>query len=125
MEFSKDLNAASATPLILTILREQPSYGYAIIKRVAKLSGGQLNWAEGMLYPVLHRLEKQGQIESYWNVSETGRKRKYYRLKEQGLEALHEQQQQWSMMHDILERSWRNVSSKPVVESGSLPVFLL
>src|SRR6185295_11946872 len=56
MDMSKDLVAASATPLVLAILAEGDSYGYAIIKRVAELSGGQLQWTDGMLYPVLHRL---------------------------------------------------------------------
>ena len=60
MPVSKDLVAASATPLILSILAEGDSYGYAIIKRVRELSGGQMEWTDGMLYPVLHRLEKQG-----------------------------------------------------------------
>src|SRR6266516_4541859 len=59
MDVSKDLVAASATPLVLAILAEGDSYGYAIIKRVAELSGGHLQWTDGMLYPVLHRLEDQ------------------------------------------------------------------
>ena len=60
MDMGKDLVAASATPLVLAILAEGDSYGYAIIKRVAELSGGHLQWTDGMLYPVLHRLERQG-----------------------------------------------------------------
>ena len=80
MELSKDLVAASATPLVLAILAEGDSYGYAIIKRVAELSGGQLQWTDGMLYPVLHRLERQGYVAAKWGESETGRKRKYYRI---------------------------------------------
>ena len=78
MAVSKDLVAASATPLILSILSDGESYGYAIIKRVHELSGGQLQWSDGMLYPVLHRLVKQKLIQCRWWESETGRKRKYY-----------------------------------------------
>jgi hypothetical protein len=52
MDMSKDLVAASATPLVLAILAEGDSYGYAIIKRVTELSGGHLQWTDGMLYPV-------------------------------------------------------------------------
>jgi PadR family transcriptional regulator, regulatory protein PadR len=111
MEFPKDLNAASASPLILAILQEKPSYGYAIIKRVAQLSDGQLQWAEGMLYPVLHRLEKSGQIEAFWKDSESGRKRKYYRIKEPGVEALQTHKEQWMAMHNILKESWKNIRS--------------
>ena len=62
MDMGKDLVAASATPLVLAILAEGDSYGYAIIKRVAELSGGHLQWTDGMLYPVLHRLERQGYV---------------------------------------------------------------
>ena len=84
MDMSKDLVAASATPLVLAILAEGDSYGYAIIKRVAELSGGHLQWTDGMLYPVLHRLERQGWVSAKWSESENGRKRKYYRITKEG-----------------------------------------
>ncbi|HET9863138.1 MAG TPA: PadR family transcriptional regulator, partial [Steroidobacteraceae bacterium] len=74
MELGKDLVAASARTLVLGILAEADSYGYAIIKRVAELSGGHLQWTDGMLYPVLHRLERQGHVSTRWGESETGRK---------------------------------------------------
>src|SRR5215470_1349252 len=77
MELGKDLVAASATPLVLAILAHGDSYGYAIIKRVTELSGGQLQWSDGMLYPVLHRLERQGHVAAKWSESDNGRKRKY------------------------------------------------
>ena len=66
MNISKDLVAASAAPLVLAILAEGDSYGYAIIKRVGELSGGRLRWTDGMLYPVLHRLERLGYVEASW-----------------------------------------------------------
>lgn len=108
MNISKDLIAASATPLILAILRENDSYGYAIIKRVKEMSENQMVWTEGMLYPVLHRLEEQQLIESYWNKSDTGRQRKYYRILERGRQELEYQKQQWEMVHSALARSWGN-----------------
>lgn len=106
MNVSKDLIAASATPLILAILKENDSYGYAIIKRVKEMSDNQLVWTEGMLYPVLHRLEEQQLIESYWNKSEAGRKRKYYRIKDAGLSELELQRHQWEVVHAALTRTW-------------------
>ena len=106
MAVSKDLVAASATPLILSILSEGENYGYAIIKRVHKLSGGQMQWTDGMLYPVLHRLEKQELIQSRWGVSETGRKRKYYQIKEKGTKALREQKNQWKVVYSTLRQLW-------------------
>ena len=84
MDINKDLVAATATPLVLSILAEGDSYGYAILKRVSELSGGELQWTDGMLYPVLHRFEPQGYIKGKWGTSETGRKRKYYHLTKQG-----------------------------------------
>jgi DNA-binding PadR family transcriptional regulator len=108
MNVSKDLVAASATPMILAILIENDSYGYSIIKRVKELSDNKLVWTEGMLYPVLHRLEEQELIESYWKSSETGRKRKYYRIKEAGLNELELQKKQWDMVHSALSKTWEN-----------------
>jgi PadR family transcriptional regulator PadR len=52
MELAKDLVAASAIPILLSILNEADSYGYSIIKRVKELSGNEMNWTEGMLYPI-------------------------------------------------------------------------
>lgn len=106
MELNKDLVAASATPLVLAILAEGDSYGYAVIKRVAELSRGQLQWTDGMLYPVLHRLERQELIAAKWGVSETGRKRKYYRITKQGLAQLAAQKEQWQMVDKTLRGIW-------------------
>src|SRR5512137_441661 len=105
LPISKELTAASATPLVLGILAAGDSYGYAIIKRVRELSGGALEWTEGMLYPVLHRLEEQGSVESYWVGSEGGRRRKYYRITPAGGEALASQVEQWRMVDSALQRS--------------------
>ena len=106
MDLSKDLVAASATPLVLAILAEGESYGYAIIKRVADLSGGQLEWTDGMLYPVLHRLERQGQVSAKWSESEIGRKRKYYRITADGRKQLATQRQQWQAVDSALRGIW-------------------
>jgi PadR family transcriptional regulator PadR len=106
MELGKDLVAASATPLVLAILMEGDSYGYAIIKRVATLSGGHLHWTDGMLYPVLHRLERQGLVSTRWGTSESGRKRKYYRITKDGRLQLVTQRQQWQVVDDTLRGIW-------------------
>ena len=106
MELNKDLVAASATPLVLAILAEGDSYGYAVIKRVAELSRGHLQWTDGMLYPVLHRLERQDLVAAKWGVSETGRKRKYYRITKQGLAQLADQKEQWVMVDKALRGIW-------------------
>ena len=106
MAVSKDLVAASATPLVLSILSEGENYGYAIIKRVRELSGGELQWTDGMLYPVLHRLERQKLIQSRWREAETGRKRKYYKIRESGIKVLKEHRGQWQVVYSALSQLW-------------------
>ena len=106
MDLGKDLVAASATPLVLAILAEGDSYGYAIIKRVTELSGGHLQWTDGMLYPVLHRLERQGYVAAKWRASDSGRRRKYYRLTKEGRTQLDAQRKQWQVVDDTLRGLW-------------------
>lgn len=107
MDIEKDLVAASATPLVLSILSEGESYGYAIIKRVGEVSGGELEWTDGMVYPLLHRLERRGLIEAVWGRSETGRRRKYYRLTPAGAEHLAGQRRQWQTVDKALRGIWQ------------------
>ena len=106
MQVDKDLVAASAAPLVLAILQEGESYGYAIIKRVAELSDGELQWTDGMLYPVLHRLERRGHAESRWGRSDAGRRRKYYRLTRQGEQELARHRRQWEVVDSALRALW-------------------
>jgi len=107
VNIDKDLVAASATPLVLAILSEGESYGYAIIKRVADLSGGELQWTDGMLYPLLHRLERNGLVEAFWSRSESGRDRKYYRLTRSGAKHLDRHRRQWQVVDRAMRGIWR------------------
>jgi PadR family transcriptional regulator, regulatory protein PadR len=109
MDLGKDLVAASATPLVLAILAEGDSYGYAIIKRVTELSGGHLQWTDGMLYPVLHRLERQGHVAARWRASDNGRRRKYYRITKEGRALLAAHRKQWQVVDDTLRGIWLRV----------------
>lgn len=103
---SKALTAASSKPLILAILSHGESYGYQIIKNVTRLSGGTLDWTEAMLYPVLHRMERDGLIQSSWRRSGAGRRRKYYVLTKQGRAALAAERAAWLDVHRVLETLW-------------------
>ena len=109
MEINRDLIAASSTPIVLSILAEQDSYGYAILQRVRELSGGLMEWTDGMLYPVLHRLERLGHVEARWEVAESGRRRKYYRLTSRGRAQLAEAREQWQAVDATLRGVWRAV----------------
>jgi DNA-binding PadR family transcriptional regulator len=117
MSINKDLVAASSTPLVLAILAEGDSYGYAILKRVRELSGGELEWTDGMLYPVLHRLERSGLVESQWEKAKSGRKRKYYRVTEAGREQLANERRQWRTVDQTLRKLWSALTE--VVGIGS------
>lgn len=98
----KELVAASAEPLILSLLSRGESYGYAIIQEIKVRSGGELQWTDGMLYPVLHRLEHRGLIKSQWKEADNGRKRKYYSLKKDGKRALDKHHEQWTVVNSVL-----------------------
>lgn len=125
MEINKDLIAASSTPIVLAILAEEDSYGYAILQRVRELSGGHLEWTDGMLYPVLHRLGRLGYVEARWEVAESGRRRKYYRITSQGREQLDEHRRQWQAVDATLRGIWHTfalaVPSDHPAPAASLP----
>ena len=104
---SRELVAASSRPLILSILSEGESYGYAIIQRVKELTDGQLQWTEGMLYPVLHKLEQEGVITADWKQPEGERRRKYYRLNQKGHTALAREQADWNTVNTALTSLWK------------------
>ncbi len=115
MRVDKDLVAASATPLVLAILAEGETYGYAILKRVRALSAGELDWTDGMLYPLLHRLRRLGFVTTEWRVAE-GRRRQYYMLTDDGRVALADRQRQWAAVTRALSGVWPG--------SGALPTAL-
>ncbi|MET4570049.1 PadR family transcriptional regulator [Rhodanobacter soli] len=120
MAINKDLIAASSTPIVLAILAEGDSYGYAIIQRVRELSGGHMEWTDGMLYPVLHRLERLGQIEARWEIAESGRRRKYYRITAAGRDQLAEERRQWQAVDATLRSIWKALSvAGPVIRPAS------
>jgi DNA-binding PadR family transcriptional regulator len=100
----KNLAGASAKPIILSLLLTGESYGYQIIKRVRLVSGGTLEWTSAMLYPVLHRMEKDGLIRSEWKASDENRLRKYYSITEQGLTELTLEKEQWRGVQEALQK---------------------
>ncbi len=108
---SPKLVAASSVPLVLSILSHGESYGYAILQRVRRLSEGRIEWTEGMLYPVLHRLERSGMIAAHWGESKSGRKRKYYRLAAPGEAALVAEREEWGAVDAVLRTLWEGGSA--------------
>ena len=106
MQIDKDLVAASAMPLVLAILAEGESYGYAILKRIRELSGGELEWTDGMLYPLLHRLHRLGYVTREWRTPPEGRRRRYYAITDDGRAALVDHKRQWLTVARALGDVW-------------------
>ena len=119
---NKDLVAATSTPLVLAILAEGDTYGYAILKRVRELSGGGLEWTDGMLYPVLHRLERSALVQSRWERTESGRRRKYYRVTKAGREQLAEERRQWRTVDETLRKVWSVLADSALGDGSPVPV---
>ena len=106
MRVTKDLVAASATPMVLGILAQGESYGYAILKRVRELSDGELEWTDGMLYPLLERLHRLGYVTRQWRTPPQGRRRRYYAITEEGHAALANHKRQWVTVARALGDVW-------------------
>lgn len=103
---SKELVAACSRPLVLSILAGGDKYGYDILKQVKHLSDGDLQWSGGMLYPLLHRLERDGFVEGYWEITEEERPRKYYRLTTLGRRQITTDRKSWQSVHATLAMAW-------------------
>lgn len=99
-----DMRKGSTTVLILSLLVEEPMYGYQISKELLARSGGVFDFKEGTLYPALHRMEKEGLVSSYWEVVEEGPSRKYYTITEQGQDTLTIRSRDWSAFARALLR---------------------
>lgn len=104
---NKELIKGNTITLILKSLENTDMYGYGIIKALEEKSEGMFLFKEGTLYPILHDLEKKDLIESYWEKSESKRKRKYYKITEKGINELNIRKSEWKVfsktMNDLLQ----------------------
>jgi transcriptional regulator len=85
----------SAELLVLSLLEDQPRHGYDISRLIEMRSGGTLRFHVTSLYPLLHRLEKEGLISGRWVEKAEQRRRRYYDLTAQGRKVLASQQKSW------------------------------
>jgi len=107
MRINKELVKGSTVILILTLLDRKPMYGYQLIKEIEEHSGGVFSLKEGTLYPILHSLESKGLVESYWSGEEGARRRKYYRIMDQGRLLLKEKKEEWGVFRTAVDRVLR------------------
>ncbi|WP_274651150.1 PadR family transcriptional regulator [Paenibacillus humicola] len=103
MKINKELMKGSTVILILTLLENKDMYGYEMTKEIERRSNGIFTFKEGTLYPILHTLEAERYVESYW-IEEGGRKRKYYRITKEGRNQLGEKQREWSLFRTAVDR---------------------
>ena len=90
--------------LILQALRSESRHGYSIAKYLKEVSKDFLQVEEGSLYPALHRMEKKGWISSYWGVSESNRKARFYEISPNGKKQLKTETQAWQQMSQAIDR---------------------
>jgi PadR family transcriptional regulator len=95
MKYGRELLKGSTDHLLLSIIGQEPIYGYQLIKEIGKRSGGYFQFKEGTLYTALHRLEREGLIEGKWKRLSTGQERRYYYLTKLGHSVLDEKRDEW------------------------------
>ena len=97
MKIDKDLMKGSTTLLILNLLSIEDMYGYQMVKELEMRSDDTFTLKEGTMYPILHTLESEGMVESYWDESGTARKRKYYHITDKGQKLLEQKKKEWQV----------------------------
>lgn len=107
MKINKELIKGSTVILILSLLDNGAMYGYEMIKEIEKKSNGVFMFKEGTLYPILHTLESDGMVESFWSEGECNRKRKYYKITDKGKRNLKEKQEEWNVFRSAVDQVLR------------------
>lgn len=99
-----ELVKGSTEVILLSLLETQTMYGYEIAQKIEQESEGFLRFKEGTLYPALKKLETQGLVESYWQDSSEGPKRKYYRITKTGMMVLSDLKKEWNSFQKVMNR---------------------
>ncbi len=93
--YSKELLKGAADTLVLTAFVDGEKYGYQVVKELERRSEGFFRFKEGTLYPILHRLERQGLLRARWETMENGSERRYYALTPKGTRTLSAKLNEW------------------------------
>ena len=104
MKIDKDLMKGSTTLLILNLLSIEDMYGYQMVKELEMRSDDTFTLKEGTMYPILHTLESEGMVESYWDESGTARKRKYYHITDKGQKLLDHKKEEWQVYSNTVNK---------------------
>ena len=101
MKISRELVKGTSAMLVLSVLAKEDLYGYKIVRELEQRSETVFSMNEGTLYPVLHALEAERFLESYWEEVD-GRKRKYYHITKKGRKLLAEQTEEWKVFSNAV-----------------------
>ncbi|GAA0076609.1 helix-turn-helix transcriptional regulator [Clostridium sp. CTA-5] len=104
MKINKELLKGSTNILVLSLLQKSEMYGYEMIKEMQLKSSGIFEFKEGTLYPILHNLEEEKLVESFWCQAGNARKRKYYRITKKGKGALKEKEEEWILFTSTVNK---------------------
>jgi len=104
MTRDRDLVRGTLNTILMETISRRPMYGYEICKSVNVKTEGYFDLREGSLYPALHRLEREGLLKSYWEQTDTGRRRKYYQITETGITELARKRKEWNAFSSAVER---------------------
>lgn len=100
---NKEMMKGSIDILLLSLIEKEDLYGYEIAKRLKEKSNDLYSIGEGTLYPALQRLEKQNLIKAYWGDSESGGRRKYYSITEEGKKELSKKLNEWDALNNLIK----------------------
>lgn len=108
MTVDRELMKGCCPTLVLRALSLRSMYGYEIVKEIEQVSAEAFSLKEGTIYPVLHRLEQDGHLESFWEDGDGNRKRRYYRITEAGRACLARKSGEWNRFRDAMDKvlSW-------------------
>ncbi len=102
--YSRELLKGAADTLVLSTVGGREKYGYQIVKEIDRRSGGFFQFKEGTVYPILHRLERQGLLKARWETMPNGIERRYYSLTALGQKSLDDRIEEWSGFSQAVTR---------------------
>ena len=114
MRFEKTLVSGSTAMLVLSLLSDGDKYGYEMVLELARRSNNAFELKEGTLYPLLHALEKAGEIKAYTLTAPSGRERRYYALTERGKGRLAEKMEEWRFFSESVNAVLRAAAAPAI-----------
>ena len=119
-KFDKELKSGMISLILLYMIdhSREPMYGYQIIKEIKDRTGGDLEFKEGTIYPILRNLEAQGLLKSLWD-TKGERPRKYYHITEDGKSALWEAVKDWGTFSGVIGKLLMGEGAGGEGDSGS------